>query len=934
MDSPTPAPIERALDVYLDWKQLQPRPPFQELVSAHPELVEQLVAFHAEMDESAPLDAEPQQIGPYRILERIGQGGMGVVYVAEQREPVQRRVALKVIKLGMDTKEVLARFDLEHQVLSVLNHPGIARVFDAGMTDEGRPYFVMEHVPGEPLVRFCDREQLGTAARLELFISICHAVQHAHQKGVIHRDLKPSNILVTLEENRPPTAKIIDFGVAKATTQRVTHETIYTEIGKIIGTPAYMSPEQAERSGVDIDTRTDVYSLGVVLYELLTGVLPFNSKQLSSSDPNELQRIIREVDPPKPSTRLSSSTDASEAAATQRNTDRNSLARRLRGDLDWITMKALEKSRARRYDSVSELAADVRRHLEHEPVLAGPPSATYRVRKFVRKHRTLVATGIVIIGVVLAAFFMVLDSRDRERAARDLAERQAQSAQRIASFLTNLFQQSDPISRGGRFLGVRASTQANLTAREILDRGARELETDLSDHPLVRARLLDTIGNVYLGLGLTDQAAPLIMEALTLRRSQTNVSEIELVESLQSEALLLSARGVRCSDKLRDVLKRREKLYPPGDPAIAQALVNLGVQLGSEFESKEAATVLERALASIETAYGEASREAALVMLIQAQVQFMQGKVMSVIPVVTRAAKILDAQDETTEFTGLVQSFVQAQIAVRLGNPKRARALFEQTLSRGDKLLGREHYIMAWVHEEYAQLIQKDRTERALALELRLETLRRYEAIYGKDSHLVVGRLIDLARVYRGHKEYEEAIKRLQRALAIYEMPKNRRWIKLKTLGSIHHIMAAQYTNLEQFDLAEPQFAKALDATIRHYGIDKKATRLVKNNFVRYLLLRADNPDEAGVAGVGKGAPENVLAAGLFATAFGLAEERPLDVKTMEVVQGYARQKAMKHLRLAIEAGFGDAARLRTDEAFEPIRTDEGFQAVLDELSR
>ena len=306
-----------------------------------------------------------RQIGPYRILEVIGEGGMGTVYLAEQREPIRRKVALKVIKLGMDTKEVLARFEVEQHALTIMNHPNIARVLDAGSTPEGRPYFVMEYVPGVPLTTHCDRERLTTKERLKLFISVCQAVQHAHQKSVIHRDLKPSNILVTLQDGKP-VPKIIDFGVAKATAQRLTEQTLYTELGQIVGTPEYMSPEQAEMSGSDIDTRTDVYSLGAILYELLVGALPFDSKSLRSAGYAEIQRIIREVDPPKPSTRFIQVEADSETTATRRRTDRRTLLRRLRGDLDWITMKALEKNRARRYESASELAADVERHLNHD----------------------------------------------------------------------------------------------------------------------------------------------------------------------------------------------------------------------------------------------------------------------------------------------------------------------------------------------------------------------------------------------------------------------------------------------------------------------------------------------------------------------------------------------------------------------------------------
>jgi serine/threonine protein kinase/tetratricopeptide (TPR) repeat protein len=468
-------------------------------------------------------------IGPYKLLEKIGEGGMGEVWMAEQRAPMQRKVALKIIKAGMDTRQVVARFEAERQALALMDHPNIAKILDAGATDSGRPYFVMELVKGTPITTYCDQRRLTLRERLELFVPICQAIQHAHQKGIIHRDLKPSNVLIAPYDGRP-VPKVIDFGVAKAIGRRLTERTLYTGFGAVIGTLEYMSPEQAELNNQDIDTRSDIYALGVLLYELLTGTTPLSHERVTQAAFTEMLRVIREEEPPKPSTRLSDSKETLPAIAEQRHTEPARLPKLVQGELDWIVMKALEKDRNRRYETASSLARDIESYLHDEPVLACPPSAGYRVKKFLRRNKGPVTAVAVVLLALVGGIVGTTWGMFRAQQARREADARAAETQAVLGIVGN----RGPDIIENKAEAVKVHEQILIFRRATLG----------PDHPDT-LRSMHQVAYDYWALGRHADALALCDETLTLRTAKPGPDHPLTLISRELKAKVLFDSGRR-----------------------------------------------------------------------------------------------------------------------------------------------------------------------------------------------------------------------------------------------------------------------------------------------------------------------------------------------------------------------------------------------------
>ena len=694
----------------------------------------------------------PDRIGPYRIVRVLGQGGMGTVYEAEQLEPLRRTVALKVIRRGMDTAEVLARFASERQALAVMDHPNIARALDAGTTDDGLPYFVMELVPGEPITSYCDRHGLDLRRRLQLFIGVCRGVQHAHQKGVIHRDLKPSNILVRVTDGQPvPT--IIDFGIAKAV-EPAGDSAFTTELGVLVGTPLYMSPEQAEASKLDIDTRADIYSLGMVLYELVTGVLPFDYKGLLPAR-FITQYVLATTDTPTPSRRVASlAADAASGAAERRHTTPVGLRRDLRGDLDWIVMKAIERDRNRRYETANAFALDLERHLEHKPVTARPPTLGYTAAKFVRRNR--LGVSVLATAAVALVAGVIGITRERDRSAQEAAKARA-----ISGFLVDLLKSADPWQGGGR----------QTTVVDALAAGVKQVDAGRIADPVVAASVRHTIATAYQGLGRTAEADTLVRAGLRERLARTGPASEETAESWNDLGIIQTTQGKLDSAEaaLRRALEIR-RAHGGADTVIAGTLLDLADLANMKGEATRGDSLAHEALAILRRAAGERDLAVAAAMARVQSTQLGAGELAKA-ESTGRAAAAMLRELGLERHPQMVP--ILSDLAITLANRgelPEALAVARRTVALDSAIFGPTHPYLATHLENLGYVYDRAGFGDSAKMMVK-QVLAMRRALLADDNPAIGRTLFNLAsleynaRSYRAAEPlYEEALLRMRRA--------------------------------------------------------------------------------------------------------------------------------------------------------------------------
>jgi serine/threonine protein kinase/TolA-binding protein len=687
-----------------------------------------------------------EQIGPYRLLRELGEGGCGIAYLAEQLSPVKRHVALKIIKPGMDTKSVVARFEAERQLLALMDHPNVAKVFDAGSTPAGRPYFVMELVRGLRITEYCEQLRLTIAERMQLFMQVCQAIQHAHHKGIMHRDIKPSNVLVTMHDGLP-VVKVIDFGIAKATQGPMSEQTLHTAIDQFIGTPAYISPEQTDLTQRNVDTRSDIYSLGVLLYELLTGHTPLDTQELLSSSAEEMRRKVREEEPPTPSARLKSLELS---------------AKDVQGDLDWIVMRCLEKEPARRYQTVNDLLLDLQRHLRHETIDARPPSVAYTLRKFARRNRTMFAAMTAAAIFVIA--FGVNTSIQARRVAGERArvEQERQRGEKVAEFMLDTLSRTEPFGY--------AETGHPETAKELLDRAARWLRQDTSQNPELRARLLEAVGRAYRRRMDYPLAISFLNEALQLRNKMSGGVPDATAAAIMSElSVALRTEDPLAADRqLQEASAALHRLGQEHSTTYARVLANRG-RLELEYGRIEAAQAhFDESLTLLRTLLGPRHTEVAIVLAEVSIAYLWQNDLAAAERTARESVDILRA---LTPKLNPDRTYAEGQLAevLRLQNRgDEAVVLLEEALRAGRAMYGETSLRAADMLDTLAR-VRTSQNRLAEAEAFAQQAVAIQSKLRGENFYRTGFYRTTLAVIQVGRKEYPEAEQQLRAALASFQ---------------------------------------------------------------------------------------------------------------------------------------------------------------------
>jgi serine/threonine protein kinase/Tfp pilus assembly protein PilF len=779
---------------------------------AEPEGIDRLLAMYleeSESDEEALAKASRDQllerpggwIGRYKLLSVLGEGGMGIVYLAEQAQPIKRTIALKVIKPGMDSARVIARFEAERQALALLDHPNIAHVYDAGTTEAGRPYFVMEYVEGLPISEYCDHHKLTINERLKLFLKVCHAVNHAHQKGIIHRDIKPSNIMVSMLDNQA-VPKIIDFGVAKALSQPLTERTLITEQGRLFGTPEYMSPEQANMAEHDIDTRSDIYSLGMLLYVLLTGTLPFDAKNLRESGFDNILRVICETDPKTPSNRLTSMGEEAKKVADNRRIEVQTLAKHLRRELEWIPMKAMRKERSERYRSALELADDIENYLKRNPLIAGPPTTIYRLKKFVRRNAALssaVSTAVVtlIVGLIVATAMYV--QADHARA----------EAQRISNFL----QESITFS-----LNLRSVEGKEITVRSILDTISEGLRVEFQDQPLFEASILKTLISAYGVLGSYELAESHAKRAIEIHRTQLGPENIATQYSRYQLGwiYMLQGRYSEAEPLLTDALASFELALDEEYPDRLYCMAFLGWVYIYQNRFPEAEELFNGALETALRTRGTEHHLTPFLMYGCGSAHRIQGRYREAENLYLRGLTIRRRTHNELHDDMLFLKAGLGALYTDMGRYDEAEEFLQAALKGRRKVWGKMHQETLWVMAELGWLYYSQGQYKE-AEELLCSTLETARQVLGETHLLNMYAMYSLGTLCLSQNQYDKAEPLLAEAFEIARRSLGEdNWFTLRTMN----MLARLYTAQGCYDEAEKTFHEVLESRKRIWDED------------------------------------------------------------------------------------------------------------------